>query len=200
MMAVVALVMYVVMILVIFVLRSAIQKRSTGDSGIRAGVLGASAGSLEWLAGWMLVVAVVAGLAAPFAEIAGLDPITANGWVRGVGTAVAAAGIALTFVAQMSMGTEWRIGIDPEERTGLVSSGAFGVVRNPIFAAMILTGIGFALMVPNPISFVGAVLLFVAIELQVRFVEEPHLRRLHGADYLTYASRMGRFVPGLGRN
>lgn len=199
-MAVAALAMYVAMILVIVVLRSVLQKRATGDSGIRAGLLDAAAGSIEWVAGWLLVMAVIAGFTGPVAELAGLDPLTESGWLRGVGTAVAAAGIVLTFVAQMSMGTEWRIGVDPEETTGLVSAGAFAVVRNPIFAAMIFTGVGLALMVPNPISIIGAVLLFVAIELQVRFVEEPHLRRLHGADYGTYASRVGRFAPGIGRN
>ena len=199
-MAVLALVMYVVMFLVVFVARSMIQKRSTGDSGIRAGVLGASAGSLEWLAGWLLVLAFVAGLTAPIAEILGLSPITDSRWTTGTGVGVAAAGIALTFLAQLNMGTEWRIGIDTDERTGLVTGGVFGVVRNPIFAAMIITAIGLALMVPNPISIAGVVMLVVAIELQVRYVEEPHLRRLHGEAYARYDSRVGRFVPGIGRN
>ena len=30
-------------------------------------------------------------------------------------------------------------------------------------------------------------------------VEEPHLIRTHGEPYLRWASRVGRFVPGLGR-
>lgn len=42
-----------------------------------------------------------------------------------------------------------------------------------------------------PISLVG-------LELQVRFVEEPYLLRTH-ATYASYASRVGRFLPGLGR-
>lgn len=199
-MGVLALVMYVVMFLVVFVARSVIQKRSTGDTGIRAGVLGASAGSLEWLAGWLLVLSMVAGLAAPIAEIAGLHPMTMNGWMRGAGVVVAGTGIALTFLAQLDMGTEWRIGIDSNERTGLVTGGAFSVVRNPIFAALIVAALGLALMVPNPISITGVMLLTVAVELQVRFVEEPHLCRLHGEVYSTYASRIGRFVPGIGQN
>jgi protein-S-isoprenylcysteine O-methyltransferase Ste14 len=73
------------------------------------------------------------------------------------------------------------------------------VVRNPIFSALILAAIGLAMMVPNPISIVGVFVLILAIELQVRFVEEPHLRQLHGDDYAVYASRVGRFVPGIGR-
>lgn len=199
MMAVAALILLVVMFLVVFVLRSSIQKRNTGDSGIRAGVLASSVGSLEWVAGVLLVVAMVALLVAPIAEIIGLGPLTSSGWVRGIGVVVAIGGTALTFAAQMSMGTEWRIGVDTDERTSLVTGGAFTIVRNPIFSAMLVAATGLTLMVPNPISIGGLAVLAVAIEMQVRAVEEPHLRRLHGPAYATYEGRVGRFVPRLGR-
>ena len=42
-------------------------------------------------------------------------------------------------------------------------------------------------------------LIPVALELQTRFVEEPHLRRVHGAAYAAYAAQVGRFVPRVGR-
>ena len=45
----------------------------------------------------------------------------------------------------------------------------------------------------------GPVLHVVALELQTRLVEEPYLRRVHGAAYEEYARRVGRFVPGVGR-
>ncbi|TFV64494.1 isoprenylcysteine carboxylmethyltransferase family protein [Geodermatophilus sp. DF01-2] len=41
--------------------------------------------------------------------------------------------------------------------------------------------------------------LILAIELQVRVIEELYLRRVHGADYVAYAARTGRFLPGFGR-
>ena len=102
-------------------------------------------------------------------------------------------------VAQLEMGSNWRIGVDESKHTELVTSGAFSVVRNPIFTAMGATGIGLALMVPNVVSLLGMILLTVAIELRVRAVEEPFLARLHGAPYAAYAARVGRFLPGLGR-
>ena len=199
MIAVLALVMFVVMFLVVFVLRTIIQKRTTGDSGVRAGVLSSAAGSLEWVAGWLLVLALLAGVGAPIGEILGLEPITSNPWVRGAGVVVATTGIAVTFMAQMNMGSEWRIGIDEHETTGLVTHGAFAVVRNPIFSAMVIVAVGLAVMIPNPISIVGVVALVAAIELQVRCVEEPHLRRLHGSTYTAYETRVGRFLPQMRR-
>ena len=64
---------------------------------------------------------------------------------------------------------------------------------------MIVAATGLAMMVPSPVSIAATVLLVVAVELQVRFVEEPHLSRLHGDGYRSYASRVGRLVPGVGR-
>jgi protein-S-isoprenylcysteine O-methyltransferase Ste14 len=198
-MAVAALIMFVVWFVVAFVARSIIQKRTTGDSGIRAGGLQAAAGSIEWWAGWIFVLALLAGFAAPVAEIAGYEPITTNRWLRGTGAVVAGIGIVATFLAQMNMGAEWRIGVDADEQTGLVTTGAYRAMRNPIFTAMIVAAIGLATMVPSPVAIAAIVLLVLAVELQVRFVEEPHLRRLHGDHYESYTSRVGRFIPGLGR-
>jgi protein-S-isoprenylcysteine O-methyltransferase Ste14 len=54
-------------------------------------------------------------------------------------------------------------------------------------------------MVPNVVALVGFVALLVALQLQVRVVEEPYLRRTHGAAYAQYEATVARFVPGLGR-
>ncbi len=97
------------------------------------------------------------------------------------------------------MGDSWRIGVDESERTELVTVGAFAVVRNPIFAAMIPTSLGIVLLVPNVVALVAFVTLVGALELQVHLVEEPYLLWTHGERYLAYASRVGRFVPGVGK-
>ncbi|MEU4828917.1 hypothetical protein AB0H37_44385 [Actinomadura sp. NPDC023710] len=54
-------------------------------------------------------------------------------------------------------------------------------------------------MVPNAIALAGLVLTIVAIEVQVRAIEEPYLRTVHGDAYTAYAARVGRFLPALGR-
>ena len=115
------------------------------------------------------------------------------------GTVLASLGVLLTFAAQVSMGDAWRIGVDQGERTVLVTKGAFAVVLNPIFSAMLLTLVGLALMVPNVIAIAGFVALVVVLELQVRGAEEPHLLRVHGTPYADYVAWVGRFVPWMGR-
>ncbi len=39
----------------------------------------------------------------------------------------------------------------------------------------------------------------IALEIQVRLVEEPYLQRVHGEAYRRYAARTGRFMPWIGR-
>jgi len=64
---------------------------------------------------------------------------------------------------------------------------------------MVIAWTGLALMVPSPLSIAAPVLVAIGLEIQVRAVEEPYLLRLHGDSFRAYASRVGRFVPGLGR-
>jgi protein-S-isoprenylcysteine O-methyltransferase Ste14 len=84
------------------------------------------------------------------------------------------------------------------EATSLVRHGVFGVVRNPIYAAMFVFWLGSALIAPNIVVIAGYILLAVSIELQVRLVEEPHLLKVHGGSYREYAGTVGRFVPRTG--
>jgi protein-S-isoprenylcysteine O-methyltransferase Ste14 len=194
-----ALVLFVVYLLLGFVVRTWLQWRRTGDGGFR-GISGRP-GSPEWLAGVAFVVALVAGILGPVTALAGMSPLPvldAVG-VRWAGAVLAVAGIVGTLAVQLHMGSSWRIGVDDTERTNLVTDGTFALVRNPIFTVMAATGAGLALMTPNMVALAGFAVLLVALQLQVRVVEEPYLLRTHGATYATYAARTGRFVPGLGR-
>ncbi|MFQ5478666.1 MAG: isoprenylcysteine carboxylmethyltransferase family protein, partial [Candidatus Binatia bacterium] len=54
-----------------------------------------------------------------------------------VGWTMMAVGTALVLLAQRHMGSAWRVGID-DRRTELVTSGLFGLCRNPIFTGMLM--------------------------------------------------------------
>jgi protein-S-isoprenylcysteine O-methyltransferase Ste14 len=199
-MAYLALVFYLVFLALAFGLKTYVQLKRTGSTGFH-GVSGRP-GSLEWFAGVGFGAALAAGLAAPLLAIAGvLEPVGAleTSLVQGAGIVLAVAGYVLTLASQISMGDSWRIGVDPEEKTDLVTGGAFGIVRNPFFAAMIPVAAGLALMVPNVMALAGIAGLLAAVEIQVRVIEEPYLMRTHGSTYRDYAARVGRFFPGIGR-
>ncbi|HYH58154.1 MAG TPA: DUF4396 domain-containing protein [Thermoleophilaceae bacterium] len=195
-----ALGLYLLYMALAFGLRTWLQVRRTGESGFK-GVSGRP-GSLEWIAGVLFVVAIAIGVAAPILDVTDvLEPLDAldSAGLRATGIAIFVAGLVATLYAQIAMGESWRIGVDEEERTDLVTTGPFARVRNPIFAAMLPTSLGLTLLVPNAVALAGLAALWIALEIQVRLVEEPYLLRTHGEAYGQYAARVGRFVPGLGR-
>lgn len=197
---IVALILYVLYLALAFGLRTLIQLRRTGSSGFHG--LGGRPGSAEWIAGVGFTLALLLGAAAPvLALLDVVEPIAAldTTAIHLAGLILALGGIGATFYAQVAMGASWRIGVDPEEKTELVTTGPFALVRNPIFAAMLPTALGLALLVPSWVALLGLAGLVVALELQVRVVEEPHLLQVHGGAYAAYAAQVGRFLPGAGR-
>ena len=195
-----ALVIYVLFALLSLIGRGWLQYRRTGDYGYRG--LSGRAGSLEWFGGLLLTLGAIAALVALVAErwigVAGLQlflPASA----RLAGLALMLVGVVLTFVAQLDMGSSWRVGVDSTETTELVTTGLFRWVRNPIFAATLAVFAGLVLAVPNVIAAVAFAAALAGIEIHVREIEEPYLIRVHGDRYRSYARRVGRFLPGLGR-
>lgn len=180
--------------------RVMIQLIRTGGSGLVGFRRGA--GPVDWLSG----ILFVGGMAMSVVSLVlvlqdSLDPIDAldTDAVHVVGIVLAASGGVSVFAAQLGMGASWRIGVSDDQDTALVTRGWFLIVRNPIYTAMIVAWIGFALLVPTWLSIAALVVLVVGLEVQVRRVEEPYLALVHGDAYGDWAARAGRFVPHFGR-
>jgi hypothetical protein len=199
-MAPAALALFVFFALLSFGGRAWLQFHRTGDHGFR-GFSGPPL-STAGVGGFLLSAGGIAALLAPLGELFGggriaVAPLPAS--LRAAGLALMLSGIALTWIAQIEMGASWRIGVDPSEKTELVTTGLFAWVRNPIYTAMLTMLLGLILSVPNVLAAVAYFVAFIGIELHVRKVEEPHLLRLHPAGFRKYAGRVGRFVPCVGR-
>lgn len=199
-MAKLAAAMLVVFLVLTLFVRVAIQLRRTGSTGLIG--LRKGAGLLEWLSGLLFIggmaMAIVSLELVLQDSLNPIESLDVDG-LHVIGIALAAAGGLAVFAAQLGMGASWRIGVSEDQGTDLVTTGWFTLVRNPIYAAMIVGWTGFALIVPTWLAFAAVVVIAIGLELQVRFVEEPYLLRTHGDEYRRYASRVGRFVPSVGR-
>jgi protein-S-isoprenylcysteine O-methyltransferase Ste14 len=194
----IGLVLVVVWVVLVAGVRGVIQYHRTGHPALR---VADPPGSAQW---WSRVVSrlgLLLAIAAPIAQLAGLAPIPAldRPELRAVGFVLYAAGIAITLASQATMGASWRGDVDPEARTELVTTGPFRLVRNPILTGTATTVLGLALVTPNLLSVAMLVCIFIAMQIQVRRVEEPYLLRVHGESYRRYAERTGRFLPLIGR-
>lgn len=175
-----------------FLWRSVSQRRRTGSTGL---VLHRERGAAATATGVLMAggaAALVAGTARR-----GSVPWTVR---AALGAAAMLAGTGVTLAAQRAMGTSWRVGVDPQERTELVTTGLFRRVRNPVFSGMLLFAAGNALAVPHRLTGAGLAQLSAGITGQVLLIEEPHLRRQHGRQYADYLASSGRFLPRLRRS
>jgi protein-S-isoprenylcysteine O-methyltransferase Ste14 len=198
-MAWLAFTLYLTGVLTAFGLRTWLHQRRTGDTGHRHSR--PPLGTPAWWAQLLFVVGLLGGLVTPLLAALGvLAPIPAldHRAVQLTGLALAVAGFMAVPVAQNAMGASWRIGVDAAERTQLVTTGIFALVRNPIFTAMITAVAGLTAMTPTWPQLLVLLTVIAGIELQVRAVEEPYLRSTHGPAYTDYTSRTGRFLPMLG--
>jgi protein-S-isoprenylcysteine O-methyltransferase Ste14 len=124
-----------------------------------------------------------------FLTIATLNNLT----IRCAGIGLLLIALIWTVIAQGHMKDSWRIGIDVETKTALVTNGLFSISRNPIFFGMILSLTGLFLTTPNAWTFVFLMLGYVLIQIQIR-LEEEFLTKEHGQVYLDYKQTVRRMI------
>ena len=110
-------------------------------------------------------------------------------------TGLALIHIALVWIsiAQFQMSNSWRIGIDEENKTKLVTEGIFSISRNPIFLGMIISVLGLFFIVPNALTFFLTITTYIVIQIQIR-LEEEFLQKQHAQDYVNYKLKTKRLL------
>lgn len=93
-------------------MRAWIQRRRTGDTGIRV----PSTPQQWWARGTLALGILVPGIAAPIAELLRLPalPLLDQPVTPIAGIALTAIGVAASFGAQLAMGASWRTTVDPQ--------------------------------------------------------------------------------------
>ena len=174
--------------------RGWLQYRRTKDFGFRSPFKRNQV--FGWLGG---VVFLVSSVLAVVAELARwIAPRTIPMTFVVFGIILAVCGMSVTTISQLQMRDSWRIGVDEREVTKLVTSGIFAYVRNPIFSGLLLVSAGILLILPSVFSALALVSAVLLVEYQVRYNEEPYLKRVHGHAYASYGSAVGRFIPRVG--
>jgi protein-S-isoprenylcysteine O-methyltransferase Ste14 len=81
----------------------------------------------------------------------------------------------------------------------LVVAGFYRYVRNPMYVGFFIGWIGLWIVFgrANRPLIAGALAVIAAVDLFVRFYEEPTLRRMFGADYEEYCRNVRRWWPRL---
>lgn len=187
---------FVLFVAVAFVLRSYRVYRVTGINP----VVRHPPGSAQMYVGMLfgaVIVSVVGTLtvqsfaAEPQTYLLALPKFHPQQATAGIGLMLLA--FLVLAVAQVQMGRSWRIGIDLEHKTELVTQGLFALSRNPIFLTMQLALLGLFLCLPNVSTLLILVVAHISMQIQVRF-EEAHMRGLHGPEFDAYCRRTRRWI------
>ena len=101
--------------------------------------------------------------------------------------------LIMVWLAQSNMRESWRIGIDEENKTELITSGFFAFSRNPIFLGIMIANVGLFLVLPNAFTLLIISLSTTSINTQVR-LEEEFLTEEHGEQYISYKSKVNRWL------
>lgn len=154
---------------------------------------------LRWVWVPVVVLWIFVPLTTPFLRglpvfLEPFSQISQNRLIGWCAFAVAAGAFAATWICWHNMGSSWRMGIDPNERTQLVVSGAYAYVRHPIYALSSLLMFATIAAVCSPLIIIVGVLHLLLLQWEARR-EERYLAILHGAPYLNYAEHVGRFLP-----
>jgi protein-S-isoprenylcysteine O-methyltransferase Ste14 len=153
---------------------------------------------LLWL-GWMIVILgwifqpilISQGFSAPGFQI---KPACTPPWTFFTGTALTILGYAATLWCYAAMGNAWRIGVDRNEKTELITSGPYHWIRHPIYSFQSLMLLGVIFLLPSLASLFFFLLHLVCVRLKSND-EESYLLITHGQLYKDYQGKTGRLIP-----
>ncbi len=111
-----------------------------------------------------------------------------------IGFVLGLSGLLLCWRAQQEMGNSWRVGIDRQKKTALVTTGVFQKIRNPTYSGLFLICTGSFMIFPTISLMVWVIVFYISIEFQVR-IEEEFLTDTHGEDYTRYYQNTKRYIP-----
>ncbi len=103
-------------------------------------------------------------------------------------------GLAICLYAQNKMGNSWRVGIDENSRTELITTGLYRFIRNPTYLGLILLNSGIWLIWPTVTIFIFNLIFSYTMDIQVR-CEEDFLEKQYGKEYLNYKNTTKRYLP-----
>ena len=144
----------------------------------------------------MITMGVYLALRAAFPQIdnsLGMMPLLSDRSVGFIGWSGLGVAVIWMILAQYQMGASWRIGIDRQQSTALVSNGLFAWSRNPIFLGMRVSLAALFLVNPNALTLTVAVAGDILMQVQVR-LEENHLSATHGSAYDQYRQAVRRWI------
>lgn len=115
-----------------------------------------------------------------------------NDYTTFIGIIITALGVGTFILATIFMKSSWRVGIDKNTKTTLVTEGIYKFSRNPAFVGFNLMFLGLFVTYANIFTLIILVINAIAFHLLI-LQEEKHLLAMFGDDYERYKRKVPRY-------
>lgn len=110
-----------------------------------------------------------------------------------VATTFLVSSLLVALFALIGLRDSWRVGVQENQKTELITSGIYAYSRNPYFVSYILLFLGYTLLLSNLILLGLTVAGFISIHMMI-LKEEQYLRSTHGEAYKEYCEKTARYM------
>jgi protein-S-isoprenylcysteine O-methyltransferase Ste14 len=121
--------------------------------------------------------------------------LTILAYIKWIAVSLITIATIMEIVAGLTLGRSGRIH-SPKEKTKLIKTGIYGIIRNPVVLGLFLYGLGILLLNPNLIGLFMMVLIIYGYNYKVD-TEAKKLREMFGDEWDDYCKKVGKYFPRL---
>jgi protein-S-isoprenylcysteine O-methyltransferase Ste14 len=121
--------------------------------------------------------------------------LTILSYIKWIAVSLIAIATIMEIVSGLTLGKSGRIH-SPTEKTKLIKTGIYGVIRNPIVFGLFLYGLGILLLNPNLLGLFMMILLVYGYNFKVD-TEAKKLKEMLGDEWDEYCKKVGKYFPRL---
>ena len=122
-----------------------------------------------------------------------LPNLFTNNLINYLGLFIILIGLIFFVSSMITMKNSWRVGIDKDTKTQLITNGLYKYSRNPAFVGFDLMFIGLFLVFPNIVTLFICLINVISIHYLI-LQEEKHLENTVQEDYLFYRNNTPRYL------
>jgi protein-S-isoprenylcysteine O-methyltransferase Ste14 len=121
--------------------------------------------------------------------------LTILAYIKWIAVSLITIATVIEIVAGLTLRKSGRIH-SPTEKTKLIKTGIYGIIRNPVVLGLFLYGLGILLLNPNLLGLFMIVLLIYGYNFKVD-TEAKKLKEVFGDKWDDYCKKVGKYFPRL---
>jgi len=122
-------------------------------------------------------------------------PLTAPAYIKWIAVSLITIATIIEIISGLTLGKSGRIH-SSAEKTKLIKTGIYGIIRNPIVLGLFLYGLGILLLNPNLLGLSMMLLLVYGYNYKVD-TEAKKLKEMFGDEWDEYCKKVGKYFPRL---